>query len=644
MQKIMSKSVRFLLIALLGLFASEAGAQAPGLINFQAQVDNLGSGTATVVYSIFDTPTGGTSQWSEVQNINVQGGIMQVLLGSETPFPESLFSTDGDRYLEMVINGETLAPRFRLTSVAYSLRSNTADALADGAVNTLNDLQGNVNLVAGDNVSINTSGQNVTINAEGAGGVSTVNEETGDIVIKEGANITITKAGPEITISAATVDTSTSTGIFTVSPGSGIAVTGENGPLATVSVAQNGIDDFHVKDNALTANSLASNAVGEEELADGTAVRSVNGITDDLTLQGSNSVSITRSGQMLTFEASGGIGVGIASINGGNGIDVTNPNGPTATVSVAPTLTLGPSGGLGIQNGSSQTVSLLGGGPAGGALFLRQANGNFDAVDINIRTGGGGTPLGGQFRLRGNPDWDAIHMFSDSDTQGARVVLREPNPGNPADAYTTMVLRGEDSAGHIIVLRDNDQYINIGGSDGEMRSRGKVALGLTEGEFDSDNPLGPALFVRGDIQATGNVSTGVSISSIDHPLDPTNRVLNHADVTSPEMLTVYSGNVVLDASGEASVDLPEWFESLNRDFRYQLTCIGGFANVYIAEKITNNRFRVAGGAPGLEVSWQVTAVRNDPLARMNPVQVEEDKDVNLRGAYLHPAAYGVNDQ
>jgi hypothetical protein len=33
--------------------------------------------------------------------------------------------------------------------------------------------------------------------------------------------------------------------------------------------------------------------------------------------------------------------------------------------------------------------------------------------------------------------------------------------------------------------------------------------------------------------------------------------------------------VTTDANGEAVVELPEWFEALNRDFRYQLTPIGG---------------------------------------------------------------------
>jgi trimeric autotransporter adhesin len=95
----------------------------------------------------------------------------------------------------------------------------------------------------------------------------------------------------------------------------------------------------------------------------------------------------------------------------------------------------------------------------------------------------------------------------------------------------------------------------------------------------------------------------------------------------------------LDSKGEAEVTLPEWFEALNRDFRYQLTCIGGFASVYIAQEIENNVFRIAGGTPGLKVSWQVTGVRHDPYAEAHRSPVEVEKPVAGRGQYLHPELY-----
>jgi hypothetical protein len=109
------------------------------------------------------------------------------------------------------------------------------------------------------------------------------------------------------------------------------------------------------------------------------------------------------------------------------------------------------------------------------------------------------------------------------------------------------------------------------------------------------------------------------------------------------MMNVYNGNIVLDDQGEALVTLPDWFEALNRDFRYQLTAIGGPGpNLYVAQEIAGNQFQIAGGAPGLKVSWQVTGIRQDPYAEAHRIPVEEDKPQKEKGAYLHPEEYGVD--
>jgi hypothetical protein len=145
----------------------------------------------------------------------------------------------------------------------------------------------------------------------------------------------------------------------------------------------------------------------------------------------------------------------------------------------------------------------------------------------------------------------------------------------------------------------------------------------------------------GNAQVTGNFYAGAKFFRIDHPLDPENAMLVHACVESDEMKNVYDGVATLDEAGEAWVDLPDWFDSLNKDFRYQLTCIGGFAPVYVAQEIDGNQFRIAGGTAGLKVSWQVTGVRHDAYANAHPMQVEVDKQDSERGQYLHPAAFGL---
>ncbi len=145
----------------------------------------------------------------------------------------------------------------------------------------------------------------------------------------------------------------------------------------------------------------------------------------------------------------------------------------------------------------------------------------------------------------------------------------------------------------------------------------------------------------GNVHVTGTLTKASGSFKIDHPLDPANKYLQHSFVESPDMMNIYNGNVILNSNGEAVVELPAWFEALNRDFRYQLTCIGGFAPVYIAEEISGNRFKIAGGSPGMKVSWQVTGIRQDAYAKAHPLQVEEEKTGDERGKYLHPKEWGM---
>lgn len=145
--------------------------------------------------------------------------------------------------------------------------------------------------------------------------------------------------------------------------------------------------------------------------------------------------------------------------------------------------------------------------------------------------------------------------------------------------------------------------------------------------------------VNGNLTVSGTVAKGGGTFKIDHPLDPQNKYLYHSFVESDEMMNIYNGNVTLNSNGEATVTMPNWFQAVNTEFRYQLTCIGGFAQVYVAEEVNGNQFKIAGGKPGMKVSWQVTGVRNDPFAQKYRVQVEVEKPAAERGTYLHPEAY-----
>jgi hypothetical protein len=147
-------------------------------------------------------------------------------------------------------------------------------------------------------------------------------------------------------------------------------------------------------------------------------------------------------------------------------------------------------------------------------------------------------------------------------------------------------------------------------------------------------------YFSGPVHVNGTLSKSGGSFKIDHPLSPDAMYLSHSFVESPDMMNIYNGNVVTDSQGEAWVELPEWFEALNRDFRYQLTVIGAFAQAIVAEKISDNRFLIRSSKPETEVSWQVTGIRQDPWAEAHRIPVEEYKTEQELGFFLHPELYG----
>jgi hypothetical protein len=149
-----------------------------------------------------------------------------------------------------------------------------------------------------------------------------------------------------------------------------------------------------------------------------------------------------------------------------------------------------------------------------------------------------------------------------------------------------------------------------------------------------------AAYFGGNVTVSGNLSKAGGSFKIDHPLDPANKYLSHSFVESPDMMNVYNGNVVTDGNGTATVPLPDWFESLNRDFRYQLTVIGQFAQAIVQSEIAGNQFTIRTDKPNVKVSWQVTGIRQDPWANAHRIPVEEEKSDKTRGFYLHPELYG----
>lgn len=186
----------------------------------------------------------------------------------------------------------------------------------------------------------------------------------------------------------------------------------------------------------------------------------------------------------------------------------------------------------------------------------------------------------------------------------------------------------------------NGSKYGVHGASASPSGVGVLGFSNTGVGIVGDTATGKAGRFHGDVDVTGTLTKAALAFKIDHPLDPANKYLYHSGVESPDMKNVYDGVVRLDDAGEATVELPDWFEALNGDFRYQLTPIGRPApDLYIAEGISQNRFRISGGPPKAQVCWQVTGIRQDAWARGNRVPVEQNKPRGEKGQYLHPQAH-----
>lgn len=124
---------RSLLLA--GIAASCAYAAPPSVMHYQGRVlDSLGNPaneTATVLVRLFTVETDGTAAWEQnLDDVAISNGLYSIEFG-DAGLPSVLTNTAV--WLEVTVNGETLAPRNRLVSVPYALRAAVAEEL-EGAL------------------------------------------------------------------------------------------------------------------------------------------------------------------------------------------------------------------------------------------------------------------------------------------------------------------------------------------------------------------------------------------------------------------------------------------------------------------------------------------------------------------------------
>jgi hypothetical protein len=258
----------------------------------------------------------------------------------------------------------------------------------------------------------------------------------------------------------------------------------------------------------------------------------------------------------------------------------------------------------GIAGGASgDTIAILGTNSSSGGLSLGVEG--FSTNGIGVKGISPANPLGSDFQAgvagESSNSWG---MFAKTNTGCNMVALRV----SPANVF--------------------ENEVDIG------------CTNATAASFFGTVNINPDTGGPGDLHVSGVVTKGSGSFKIDHPLDPENKYLYHSFVESPDMKNVYDGVVELNSRGEAVVVLPDYFEALNSDYRYQLTSIGRHAPIFIADEVGGNQFRIAGGRPGMRVSWQVTGIRKDAFANAHRIIPEVAKEPGMQGRYLHPLEWG----
>jgi hypothetical protein len=276
-------------------------------------------------------------------------------------------------------------------------------------------------------------------------------------------------------------------------------------------------------------------------------------------------------------------------------------------------------------------LNSLGIGTAGPTAYLHLKAGTNVASTAPLKFTSG-TNLG--TAEAGAVEWNGTNLFITQTAGPTRKTIAYTTDIPAAHNSVTLAAIGSSSNANGMTL--STQQLNLEPASASFG--GVVTIGTQT--FAGDKTFTGAMTVGGYLTKSGGGFT------IDHPLDPANKVLTHSFVESPDMKNLYDGVVVLDANGESTIELPEWFEVLNRDFRYQLTPIGRAGMLYVKEEIKNNKFTI-GGEPGTKVSWQVTGTRKDAWAEKYRPKIEEEKGSRdglvKKGEYIAKDCYEKKD-
>ena len=582
----------------------------PQMLSYQGKLtDTTGipvpNGDYSVVFRLYTAPSGGSPIWNEIQSVTTKDGLFSVLLGSVTPI--SSMPDAGAAFLAMAIDGGAeLTPRLRIASVAYAYKADTAnyaqaappvgpsggDLVASYPNPTVDGILGNPVVGANPGVGqvLKWTGSVWTPQPDEVG--------SGDNAWVRGSPDSVLFTVHELGIARGSSFNMLHGGLRSSHTNLGIAcTTGVSGQLYRCCAVGGGGGNVAGNDFATVAGGYTNRATGGYATIAGGELNSATGILSTVGGGHNNRVNDTAACVAGGFDnwaywPYSFIGGGYAnraqhrySVVGGGYGDTTSGN-----YSVI---------GGGYRNATSSDYSSVLGG------------------NHNAAAGTGAAAGGGRSNLAGGSGGDACIAGGYANTAWGSSATVGGGTSNWVMADEACIPGGRADS--------------VSGNYG-FATNYNSSVGAS---FTNSAAFNGQSATASNQTRVGTLSKASGTFTIDHPLDPVGKILNHYFIEGPEMLNIYRGSVALDAVGRAEVQLPAYFDALNSNPMVQLTGVGGPDVVYVAEDVAGNRF-VIGGKPGTKVYWQVTGERKDVSAeatrRMMPV--EQPKTGDLAGRML----------
>ncbi|MBJ13616.1 MAG: hypothetical protein CMG62_11175, partial [Candidatus Marinimicrobia bacterium] len=204
------------------LKTNAVGAMVPRLVSYQGLLSSsdgspISDGNYEIKFRLFSTLEGGDPVWVETQMVSLQNGILSAILGKTEEFefiPETA-------YLDLTVDGVTLSPRIQMTSVLYSILSDTSSfaRTADyDQLKNLPDLEGTYQKIdtsltdlVEDGIlsyskveygitSVGDSGQTWISDGDGSGAWGRPNEITADNIISGSGDIDLITSQGDVNV------------------------------------------------------------------------------------------------------------------------------------------------------------------------------------------------------------------------------------------------------------------------------------------------------------------------------------------------------------------------------------------------------------------------------------------------------------